>query len=91
MYPTRPKAREQLIFGPLAAEFSNLVELEILDLKGNNISALPRDLEKLTRLRILNISENSFESLPFDDLAKLPLTELLVRKNRLSGTLIEDQ
>ncbi len=44
----------------------------------------------MTKLRILNISENNFESLPFEPLSELPLTELLVRKNKLSGVLIED-
>lgn len=69
---------------------SNLSDLEILDLHGNNISALPRKVENMSRLRMLNLSENSFESLPFDDLASLPLTELNIRKNKLSGTLIEE-
>ena len=44
----------------------------------------------MSKLRILNISENNFESLVFEPLSKLPLTELLVRKNRLRGVLIED-
>lgn len=84
------KLAKNLFFGPLNSELSNLSSLEILDLHGNNVSALPRDVNKMTRLRILNLSENSFESLPFGDLAKLPLTELLLKKNKLSGTLIED-
>jgi Leucine-rich repeat (LRR) protein len=69
---------------------SKLTSLEILDLHGNHISGLPRDVENMSRLRILNLNENSLESLPFDGLAKLPLTELLARKNKLKGTLIED-
>ena len=85
------KLANNLLFGPLHQDFSNLTGLEILDLKGNNVSALPRDLTRMQRLRILNLNENSFESLPFDDLAKLPLTELQARKNRLSGVLIEEQ
>jgi Leucine-rich repeat (LRR) protein len=44
----------------------------------------------MTHLRILTLNENSFEWLPFDALSKLPVTELLVRKNKLRGTLIED-
>lgn len=44
----------------------------------------------MSKLRILNISENNFESLVFEPLSKLPLTELNVRKNKLSGVLIED-
>lgn len=84
------KLAKNLFYGPLNANLSNLTELEILDVHGNNISALPHKLENMSRLRILNISENSFESLPFDDLARLPLTELNVRKNKLIGTLIEE-
>ena len=63
--------------------------LEILDIHGNNVSALPRNIEKMTHLRILNLGENSFESVDFEGLAKLPLTELTLRKNKLSGILIE--
>lgn len=68
---------------------SNLAALEILDLHGNNISALPRGVEKMSRLRILNLNENSMESFPSEELAQLPVTELLLKKNKLSGTLIE--
>ncbi|KAI6784567.1 Leucine-rich repeat-containing protein-like protein [Emericellopsis cladophorae] len=84
------KLAKNLFYGPLAPELSNLTSLEILDMHGNNVSALPRGLEKMTRLRILNLSENSIESLSFSQLAQLPLTELLLRKNKLAGTLIED-
>lgn len=76
--------------GPLDAAIASLELLEMLDVHGNNLSALPSSMEKLSRLRILNLSENHLESLPFDALAKMPLTELTVKKNRLSGTLIQD-
>ncbi|KAG7286461.1 hypothetical protein NEMBOFW57_008772 [Staphylotrichum longicolle] len=79
-----------LLYGPLDPCFSRLENLEILDLHGNNLSSLPSDFGKLSRLRILNLSENSFEELPFDLLASLPLTELVVRKNQLRGTLVQD-
>ncbi|KAM5382545.1 hypothetical protein ACJZ2D_002549 [Fusarium nematophilum] len=85
------KLANNLFFGPLNSNLSNLSELEILDVHGNNISALPRKIENMSRLRILNLSENSFEALPFDGLASLPMTELNVRKNKLAGTLIEEQ
>ncbi|KAH7175431.1 hypothetical protein EDB81DRAFT_705375 [Dactylonectria macrodidyma] len=84
------KLANNLFFGPLNSNIANLTELEILDVHGNNISALPRNIENMTHLRILNLGENSFESLPFDGLATLPLTELNVRKNKLTGTLIEE-
>jgi Leucine-rich repeat (LRR) protein len=66
-----------------------LENLEILDLKGNELSGLPDGIERLTRLRVLNIGENAFESLPFGVLAGLPLIELLAHKNKLAGTLVD--
>ncbi|KAH8885424.1 L domain-like protein [Thozetella sp. PMI_491] len=79
-----------LLYGPLDPCFSSLQNLEILDLHGNNIASLPSNFGNLARLRILNISENVFETIPFEILAELPLTELVARKNQLSGTLIAD-
>jgi len=84
------KLSGNLFYGPLDPCFTKLENLEIADLHGNSISALPLNLDNMSKLRILNISENNFESLVFEPLSKLPLTELLVRKNRLRGTLIED-
>ncbi|KKY37801.1 putative leucine rich repeat family protein [Diaporthe ampelina] len=79
-----------LFWGTLEPCFGRLVNLEILDLHGNSLQALPPSFAELHRLRILNVSENSFESLPFDVLSKLPLTELNARKNKLTGTLIDE-
>lgn len=84
------KLAKNLFYGPISPEMSNLSNLEILDLHGNNVSALPKGVGNMSRLRILNLAENDVMSLPFDELAKLPLTELILRKNKLSGTLIED-
>ncbi|ORY57594.1 uncharacterized protein BCR38DRAFT_354633 [Pseudomassariella vexata] len=83
------KLGNNLLCGPIDPCFSNLENLEILDLRGNNITALPEGVGNLSRLRILNLNQNSFESLPFKSLSKLPLTELLAHKNKLKGTLIE--
>ncbi|KAI1208670.1 uncharacterized protein F4807DRAFT_468591 [Annulohypoxylon truncatum] len=83
------KLGNNLLYGRMEENyFANLQNLEILDLHGNNISSLPDGIERLVRLRMLNLNENAFETLPFGSLSKLPLTELLARKNKLSGTLI---
>lgn len=79
-----------LFWGTLEPCLGRLINLEILDLHGNSLQALPTSFAELHRLRILNVSENNFESLPFDVLSRLPLTELNVRKNKLTGTLIDD-
>ncbi|KAJ3473335.1 hypothetical protein NLG97_g10367 [Lecanicillium saksenae] len=76
--------------GPLNAAISLLDGLEVLDLHDNKLSCLPEDMHKMSRLRILDLGENSFESISFAALCDLPLSQLVLRKNRLSGTLIED-
>ncbi|KAL7898077.1 hypothetical protein HDV63DRAFT_375220 [Trichoderma sp. SZMC 28014] len=76
--------------GQLSPCLTSLSALEILDVHGNKLSALPPNIEDLSRLRVLNLSENSFESLPFEGLSKLALTELDLKKNQLSGTLIDE-
>lgn len=78
-----------MLDGPLPPSFSDLASLEVLDLHGNKISALPADLGNLAGLRILNVGENRLEALPFEVLAEMPLTELVARSNKLTGTLIE--
>ncbi|KAJ2973107.1 hypothetical protein NUW58_g9024 [Xylaria curta] len=82
------KLGDNLLYGSIDDLFI-LENLEILDLHGNNISALPSGVDKAKRLRILNLDENALESLPFRSLSVLPLSELRVRKNKLTGTLIE--
>ncbi|TLS24301.1 hypothetical protein PpBr36_08759 [Pyricularia pennisetigena] len=79
-----------LFYGPLDNSFTSLVNLETVDLHDNNISALPAGIVNMRKLRILNLGENNFETLPLTTLAQLPLTELVVRKNKLSGVLIDD-
>lgn len=79
-----------LLWGQLEPCFSQLTNLEVLDLHGNNLQSLPSNFSELRRLKSLNLAENSFESLPFNLLSKLPLINLNARKNKLSGMLIED-
>ncbi|KAG6013986.1 hypothetical protein E4U54_006017 [Claviceps lovelessii] len=83
------KLSKNLLSGPLDPALLNLGALEMMDLHGNNITALPPHMETMSRLRIMNMNENRLEMIPFDSLCKLPLTELYVRKNRLTGVLIQ--
>ncbi|TQV97812.1 leucine-rich repeat-containing protein 40 [Cordyceps javanica] len=76
--------------GPLNAAISLLDGLEVLDLHDNELSSLPEDMHKMSRLRILDLGNNGFETISFADLASLPLSQLVLRKNKLVGTLIED-
>ncbi|KAI0129698.1 hypothetical protein BJ170DRAFT_692364 [Xylariales sp. AK1849] len=80
-----------LLYGKMDSCFAALENLEILDLRGNEISALPDGFEKLSRLRILNVNDNALVSLPFGTLANMPLTELLAHRNKLTGTLIDPE
>ena len=82
------KVSKNQLSGPLNPALMSLSSLETLDVHGNDITALPTEIENLSRLRILNLNENKMEALPFNSLSKLPLTELSARKNRLSGVLI---
>ncbi|KAI0392171.1 L domain-like protein [Xylariaceae sp. FL0594] len=82
------KLGNNLLHGSFPDTFM-LENLEILDLHGNNISALPSNMGRMRRLRILNVDENALESLPFQSFSSLPLSELSVRKNKLTGVLIE--
>jgi len=84
------KLGNNLLYGAFPDSFV-LENLEILDLHGNNISALPSNIGQMGRLRILNIDENALESLPFQSLSSLPLSELSVRKNKLTGVLVETE
>lgn len=84
------KLSKNQLSGPLSPALCGLASLEILDVHGNDITALPRDVGNLSHLRILNLGENRLDALRFDGLAELPLTELCLRKNRLAGTLIRE-
>jgi adenylate cyclase len=56
-------SRNHLLLCPPA--FGKLINLIELDLKGNLLSALPRELETLTpKLTVLNLSNNNFETIP---------------------------
>lgn len=76
------------LHGTLGPQLGNLTNLEVLDLHGNSVSALPSNMDEICSLRILNVAGNKLVSLPFDLLASLPLMELDAARNRLSGTLL---
>ncbi|KOS17273.1 Leucine-rich repeat-containing protein 40 [Escovopsis weberi] len=84
------KLAKNCLAGPLDVSLADLTLLETLDIHGNHVSALPSEFENLKQLRILSLSDNNFESIAFSSLAKLPLTELDLKRNKLSGTLIEE-
>ncbi|KAL3427758.1 conserved leucine-rich repeat protein [Phlyctema vagabunda] len=77
--------------GALDSSISKLTNLEVLDIQRNALTSLPDGLVELVRLRVLNIAENKISALDFGVLSKLPLVELVARKNNLSGTLIADE
>lgn len=56
--------------------FSLADTLEILDLSGNALSALPDDLPRLARLRIIFCSDNQFAELP-EVLGRCPRLEMI--------------
>lgn len=58
--------------------------LELLDLSGNQLSALPNDFGKFTKLKIVFFSDNLFTEYP-DVLADCPLLEMVgFKANRIS-------
>ena len=78
--------RINLSFGlkEFPAEVFDLADtLEILDLSGNQLSALPDDLWRLKKLRILFCSDNNFTRLP-EVLGQCPLLSMVsFRANKI--------
>jgi Leucine-rich repeat (LRR) protein len=66
----------------------SLSNLEILEMQENGVSELPANIHKLSKLKMLNVADNKLTLLPFEQLAALPLVELMASRNRLSGVLI---
>lgn len=65
--------------------------LEILDLHGNALKALPAGLSRLDRLHTLNLSSNSLEMSSLNEICQLSaLKELYLSNNSLSGPLTSD-
>lgn len=62
--------------------------LEVLDLSGNTLSELPKELAKLTKLRIIFASNNQFTHLP-EMLGDLPNLEMVGFKTNQIKTVSE--
>ncbi|EXJ94269.1 hypothetical protein A1O1_02662 [Capronia coronata CBS 617.96] len=88
-----PQLRELMIGGNLingSFSFSgdHFEQLQILDLHDNQLERFDVDaLSQLRALKVLNAAGNQLTELPWETLSTLPLTELNVSKNCLSGTL----
>ena len=79
---------ENVLHGSLPSCISGLENLEILDIHENAITDLTENLGQLSKLRVLNVAGNKLLSLPFEQMARLPLTEILASRNRLEGILL---
>lgn len=74
--------------GTIKLDSGSLENLEVLDLHGNSIDGFHNEgLAQMKSLRNLNVAGNKLASLPWEILATLPLSELNVSGNQLSGTL----
>lgn len=62
--------------------------LELLDLHGNSLQALPMGLRQLERLTSLNVSHNKLDNSAFDVISQMrSLKELRLGHNNINGTL----
>ncbi|EXJ84564.1 hypothetical protein A1O3_05233 [Capronia epimyces CBS 606.96] len=81
---------ENLIDGALSFNGNHLKQLQVLDLHGNQIERLNGDgLSQLRSLKVLNVAGNKLTMLPWELLSTLPLTELNISNNQLSGILFK--
>lgn len=63
--------------------------LEILNLSGNNLSALPNDLTRLTKLKVIFCSDNQFTHVP-EILGQCPELSMIGFKSNQISTLTSD-
>ena len=65
-----------------------LKSLQVLDIHNNAIGVLPDELQDLIHLRILNAAGNQIQTAQPQRLGGMPLVEVDLSRNRLSGTLL---
>ncbi|KAI9673467.1 MAG: hypothetical protein M1817_002929 [Caeruleum heppii] len=70
---------------------ANLVQLEVFEIQENQIISCSNALDGLSRLRKLNLSGNRLTSIPGSALARMPLSELFVSRNRLNEALFSSE
>lgn len=81
---------ENLIGGAIVLGSRTFEHLQVLDIHGNAIECLEEEaLSQLKGLKKLDISANKLSRLPWGAFVSLPLAELNVSKNQLSGMLFE--
>lgn len=80
---------DNLIEGTFDLGILPLARLQLLDLHGNSLGRLTStSVSGLPSLKILNLAGNKLATLPWESLSSLPLTELNVSNNQLSGILL---
>lgn len=78
---------ENALEGTFPMCLCGLENLELLDLHDNAITGIPEYVEEMRSLCVLNVAGNRLASLDLHALSSIPLTELDVSRNRLSGCL----
>lgn len=68
----------------ISPKINNLSQLTSLNLRGNNLTALPSDIGQLTKLKMLDLSWNKLTELPDQVSALSDLQSLIVSGNQLS-------
>lgn len=79
------KFAENDLGGELSPAIGEMATLEVLELQGNKLTALPSSMHKLANLKSLNVSGNNLRTIPIEILT-LPLVDLNASKNQLEGT-----
>jgi leucine-rich repeat protein SHOC2 len=71
--------------GAVPAEVGQLASLEVLDLRGNQLTSLPTEIGQLTSLRRLSLYDNQLTSVPAEIGQLRSLTQLNLSGNQLTS------